>query len=437
MGIEQLQPVFVDVQASGMPGSGTLLELAWAVAGDPVLSLTVRTPAGKPVPDRVRAITGLTVQESSSGVHVTEAAHIMRRVLSLGRPVAHHALYEGKWLGWLTGMPLEGMACTRELAGERLPGLGAYSIRAVAGYLGWALPELRRARDHVEATRFIWERMPQEPDPGRSRVSRETRLAAPGLPGVYEMHDARGGVLYVGTSGNIRARLSSWFTGGGGAGVRELVARTHGLCWTLCPDAFSASVLEARKILELDPPCNRAGRLTGEKAVYLGDDWRISHSPPAGPFRGPFPSEGSVGGLVLARRLLDGEEPGEYGDFLQAFRDLCGRRSLFRVGLEHYRVEPVEHPTPLHRLVQGVVHGSLMARRGALLRLLRGCTVSWTGGVLREPLDWPEPEGELKLLPVLLAGLRKLSRNGLAPRIGIPCRAPLSPDQIQALLRVV
>lgn len=427
----------MDVQASGVPGTGMLLEVAWAVADGPVFALTVRTPSGASVPDRVRAITGITPEESSRGVHPAEASHILRSVLALGLPVAHHALYEGKWLRWLTGMPLEGLLCTRELARERLPGLGAYSLRAVAGYLGLALPELRRAREHVEATRFIWERIPREPQSTRSRITPEERLAAPEAPGVYEMCDASGVVLYVGTSGNIRGRLASWFTGGGSAGARELVARTHTVRWTLCPDPFTAVMLEARRILELNPACNTAGRLTGERVRYLGADWKLSTAPPSCPYRGPFPSESAVQGLVLAHGLLEGNEPGEYRGFVPAFRELCGKRSLFRLGLDQLRAEPVEEPTPLDRLVQGVVHGSLLARRGALLRLLRGCTVSWAGGGLSEPLAWPEPEGELKLLSALLAGLRKLAREGRAPRVEIPEKTALSPDQIQALLRVV
>ncbi len=209
-------PLFVDVQAAGSPGSGSLLEVAWASGSGPVHCFLVRPQPGAVIPRRVRAITGITEEDSSRGIELTEACHLLRAALAETCPVAHHAMYEMKWLRWLTGMELPDHVCTREIAREMLPGLRAYGLRAVAGYLGCVLPELRRAREHVEATRFIWERMPRTPEPSSSRVPRSERLGAPDSPGVYEMMSSLGTVLYVGKSRSIRKRLASWFTGGRG-----------------------------------------------------------------------------------------------------------------------------------------------------------------------------------------------------------------------------
>jgi len=430
--------VFADVQASGVPGNGVLLEVAWASGDRRVHCFTVKPPAGASVPAIVRSLTGITPEESSSGLPLAEAAHLLSAALTSGTFIAHHAQYELKWLRWLTGMPLTEFVCTRELARERLPGLRAFGLRAVAGYLGWPLPELRRAGEHVEATRFVWLHMPETPEPSKSRVKREDRLSAPDAPGVYEMLDSSGAVLYVGKSRSIRKRLASWFTGGRGRTAGELSARAHHVRWTVCSCPFTASMLEARLILGLDPPCNRAGRPSRQRCTYLWADWSTHEDPPQnGIFRGPFPSEASLNGLLLAHRLLGGEEAGERADLLPALSGACPDGNLFLLGLRCFRREEPEEPTDLDRLLGGVAYGALLARRGALLRLIRGCTVHWTGGELQEPLAWPDPEGELKLLGTLLAGLRELDAEGLSPRVEVPGKLNLRTDQIHELLRFV
>lgn len=428
----------MDVQASGVPGNGVLLEVAWAVGEGRVHCFTVRPPAGASVPAFVRTLTGITPDESSRGIPLAEAAHLLRAALSDGVIVAHHAQYELKWLRWLTGMPLTAFLCTRELARERLPGLRAFGLRAVAGYLGRPLSELRRAGEHVEATRFVWLNMPMAPEPAGSRVKREERLSAPDAPGVYEMLDSLGSVLYVGKSRSIRKRLASWFTGRHGGGAGELSARAHSVRWTACSCPFTASMLEARRILELDPPCNRAGRPSRKSCVYLGAGWRLFDDPPeSGAFRGPFPSEASLKGLFLAHSVLGGEDAGGHAALLPSLRELCPDGNLFRLGLGCFRREEPEEPTDLDRLLDGVAHGALLARRGALLRLLRGCTVHWSGGELTDPLSWPDPGGELKLLGALIAGLRELDAKGLSPGVEVRGKPNLSTDQIHELLRVV
>lgn len=430
--------VFVDVQASGVPGNGVLLEVAWAAGEGRVHCFTVRPPEGAVVPAIVRSLTGITPEESSRGIPLAEAVHLLGAALSGGVPVAHHAQYELKWLRWLTGMPLAEYVCTRELARERLPGLRAFGLRAVAGYLGWPLPELRRAGEHVEATRFVWLNMPKTPEPAGTRVRREERLSAPDAPGVYEMLDSMGSVLYVGKSRSIRKRLASWFTGGHGRAAGELSARAHSVRWTVCSCPFTASMHEARRILELDPPCNRAGRPSRKGCVYLGAGWRLFCDPPeSGAFRGPFPSEASVKGLFLAHSLLEGEDAGGQAALLPSLRELCPDGNLFRLGLRCFRREEPEEPTDLDRLLDGVAYGALLSRRGALLRLLRGCTVRWSDGELFDPLAWPDPGGELKLLGTLLGGLRELDAKGMSPALEVPGKRDLSSDQIHELLRFV
>ncbi len=197
-------------------------------------------------------------------------------------------------------------------------------------------------------------------------------------------------------------------------------------------------------ILELDPPCNRAGRIEGSSCCYLGADWKVYREPPCGVvFRGPFPSGASLQGLLLAHEVLAGASGSDLSGPAPVLRELCGGRSLFRFGLERFlaersgELEAPEEPTEMDRLVQGIVQGAFLARRGAVLRLLRGCTVEWGCHELPEPLAWHSPEGELKLLAALLSGLRELIGDGAAPRVSIPGRPTLSTHQIQELLGFV
>lgn len=439
----RIPPLYVDVQASGSPGAGLLLEVAWALDDGPVHSFLVKPPEGASIPPRVRAMTGIAPEDAFRGLPPGEAAHLLRAALATGVPTAHHATFELGWLRWLTGLPLEEYRCTLREAREKLPGLGSHSLRAVAGYLGIPLPELRRAREHVVATRLICRGLPGSPDFSGSRVGREERLSAPDSPGVYEMLDSRGNVLYVGKSGNLKKRLASWFTGGLRGSAGQVPARAHHLRWTVCPCGFTASMLEARMILRLDPPCNRAGRIGDRRCAYLGGDWRpYREEPPGMPFRGPFPSEAFVRRLILVHGLLAGEGQEEMKEHIQALRQACPRGDIFRAGLAlHFRENPPqdspEESSPLDRLLRDLAQGTLLARRGAVYRLLRGCTVRWSGGELRDPLDWPGPEGGLILLGALITGMRTLAARGDGLRVTLASGKSLSPDQVQELLRVV
>ena len=172
--------------------------------------------------------------------------------------------------------------------------------------------------------------------------------------------------------------------------------------------------------------------------MYLGANWRFFNDPPeSGGFRGPFPSEASLKGLLLAHRLLEEEDAGEHAALLPSLRELCPDGNLFLLGLRCFRREVPEEPTELDRLLDGVAYGALLARRGALLRLLRGCTVHWSGGEIADPRSWPDPGGELKLLGTLLAGLRELDAEGLSPGVEVPGKRGLASDQIHELLRFV
>src|SRR5690606_25314875 len=91
----------------------------------------------------------------------------------------------------------------------------------------------------------------------------------PAEPGVYIFEDAKGEALYIGTSGNLRNRVRSYFTAAETRGrIREMVGLAHRVTPIVCATALEAEVRELRLIAERKPPYNRRLR-NPERAAWL------------------------------------------------------------------------------------------------------------------------------------------------------------------------
>lgn len=108
-----------------------------------------------------------------------------------------------------------------------------------------------------------------------SRVTpaqRRKRVLAAGLPnkpGVYVFKDATGRPLYVGTSVDIRRRVSSYFTASEQrTRMAEMVAIATEVTPIVCGSGLEAGVRELRLIAEHKPPYNRRSKRP-EKAVWV------------------------------------------------------------------------------------------------------------------------------------------------------------------------
>jgi DNA polymerase III subunit epsilon len=91
---------------------------------------------------------------------------------------------------------------------------------------------------------------------------------APAAPGVYRFLDARGEVLYVGTTGDLRTRLRRYFGGDRRRRIADLVRETDRVTWTVTPTALEAGVRELREIRTHRPRYNRRSKLP-ERTVHL------------------------------------------------------------------------------------------------------------------------------------------------------------------------
>ena len=83
----------------------------------------------------------------------------------------------------------------------------------------------------------------------------------PAAPGVYLFRGARDEVLYVGTSGDLRRRVRSYFTAGERRRrIRDMVAQAERVDAIVCAHAVEAAVHELRLIAAHRPRYNRRSR---------------------------------------------------------------------------------------------------------------------------------------------------------------------------------
>ncbi|MBK7170512.1 MAG: excinuclease ABC subunit UvrC [Gammaproteobacteria bacterium] len=123
------------------------------------------------------------------------------------------------------------------------------------------------------------------------------------LPGVYQMYDASGALLYVGKARNLRKRVASYFRDRGqGAKTEALVARIAEIQVTVTGSETGALLLEQNLIKSQHPPFNILLRddksypyiflSQGEQFPRLGFHRGAKRA--KGRYFGPFPSSSAV-----------------------------------------------------------------------------------------------------------------------------------------------
>lgn len=101
------------------------------------------------------------------------------------------------------------------------------------------------------------------------RAKRHLAEPLPNLPGVYLFLDARGEVLYVGKSKDLRARVRTYFTAGETRGrMAEMVGLATKVTPVVCATPLEAEVRELRLIAAHKPRYNRRSRFP-ERALWL------------------------------------------------------------------------------------------------------------------------------------------------------------------------
>lgn len=343
------QVFVVDCQSTGStPAHGHLIELGWAryrCGEDPAEldACVVALPDGAHVPRMVSQITGLDERRVQTGLPreaawrgLDEAARRASDDRGVTPTVIHFASFEERFLRDLhesydEPFPFRfDIVCTHAIARRLLPTLPRRSLRALAGYFGYSSSQLRRSRDHVEATCFVWRhlvrQLEEEEDvctweelrewlSGKAKRSkkhtypmpRETRLGLPDTPGVYRFLRANGDLLYVGKATSLKKRVNSHFRKQAKQSERtlEMLTQARDIAYTEVATPLEAALLESDEIKRHQPPYNVALIEEG-RSVWFGsrDLSKFAQQPDAEHPLGPFPSSHSLAGVSTLHRLL-------------------------------------------------------------------------------------------------------------------------------------
>lgn len=326
--------LFLDCQTTGMrPTNGHLLEIAWGVAGEPAESFLVKLPEGEFIPNAVKEITGIRAKDMEAAVELAEVRERLQNFLTahpaLKYALVHYAQFEKPWMEHLFGgeFPLR-FLCTQKIASRVFPHSPSRSIRGILGYLGKDPRPVKRAAEHLEATKEVWwaleakleGKSPEELEAWLSekpakkaesriqyRLEKEKRLSLPEAPGIYRMLSQSGKVLYVGKATSLKDRVNSYFRGKKGRDRKKLEMLAH--VWDIetveCGSPLEAALLETDEIKRLDPPYNILLKTKERSLVFYNHDFTeaFSQQSQAG-LLGPFRRGGSV---EQVRLLLQGE----------------------------------------------------------------------------------------------------------------------------------
>ncbi|MEA3266724.1 MAG: GIY-YIG nuclease family protein, partial [Candidatus Fermentibacteria bacterium] len=384
--------------------------------------------------------------------------------------VAHFAVYEKRWLDWLTGLDLS-FICTRELARKKIPDLPSGTLRSVAGAAGFSLGEKRRASDHVYATEAVFLALQSDFKP--VSIPRKKRLSLPECPGVYRFWGSGDDLLYIGKARNLRKRVNSHFTGRQKGRHSELIARTSRVTYEKTATALDAALVESRLIFELSPQYNLAGRSSSEALWYISCAMdKISTESDDACFYGPFSTRHPMAEFLELSLFIENkhtkmtfvenlwpEVPETLlNQALSEWRVTAGNDSVLHTGLLLHFIHGKAEGNELDKAdqlvdveyVKGqldnlIASGCLQCRKAAVCRLLQGCEIRWNGTTssghvykfVENAVTNLWSRRKLQITRVLLAEIRRIYREGKEPEIRTRFDTVIKGDSLEYLFSVV
>ncbi|MCP5052143.1 MAG: GIY-YIG nuclease family protein [bacterium] len=359
--LSNLNVLILDCQASGAnPGNGHLMEIGWVkmkasqtleAVESSIQSHLVRLPEEEEVPFRISRITGIKTEDLEEGLTEKDAWERLIEVVQQVMPnntgvvcptVIHFYRYEDAFLRHLHREYAAGevfpydIICTHQLVRRLLPKLPGKGLRAIAGYFGHSVPELRRSAHHIEATVVVWHHVvklleekgirtltelrqwldkPITPSRNVDRefpMPREIRTRLPNQPGIYRMLRSNGDLLYIGKATSLKKRVNSYFhqkkRSAQAKLTMEMLTQAVNLEVTVTGSALEAALLETDEIKRHSPPYNVALRQRDREVAFFSRDLEQS-SPNAGDdyVIGPLPSLHSLSAFCNIQAVLTGE----------------------------------------------------------------------------------------------------------------------------------
>jgi DNA polymerase-3 subunit epsilon len=280
--------VVVDLETTGGSPTGAAITEIGAVkvrGGEVLGEFQTLVDPGMPVPAFISTLTGITTSMVAGAPRIGQVLPSFLEWAHGAVLVAHNAPFDIGFLKaaarsldypWPGAQVLDTVALARravtreEVPNHKLATLAALfhtstspSHRALAdaratvdvlhALLGRLAPlGITHLEDLASAT---------DPVPASRRRKRHLADGLPDQPGVYLFKDARGEVLYVGTSVNIRTRVRSYFTRAEQrAKINEMVGFAEVVTPVVCGTVLESRVRELRLIAEHDPRYNRRSR---------------------------------------------------------------------------------------------------------------------------------------------------------------------------------
>ncbi len=278
----------VDLETTGStPSEAGITEIgAVKMRGGEILGeFATLVDPGRPIPAFIAALTGITDTMLVGAPSVAAATWSFWEFARGCVIVAHNAPYD---LGFLKGAAVlaeqpwpapavvdTAVLARRVLGKDEVPNC---KLATLATFFRSPDTPVHRALDDARATVHVLHGLLDRIGPagvhsledllaftGRtSEIQRRKRTLADGLPkspGVYVFTDGLGDPLYVGTSGNIRARVRTYFTASEPrARMRQMLHLATTVRPIVCATPLEASVRELRLIAEHAPPFNRRSR---------------------------------------------------------------------------------------------------------------------------------------------------------------------------------
>ena len=380
--LAELDVLALDCQATAPnPADGHLLEIGWSDVrtsepSSPIEAELFQLLEGAELPRRVSRVTGLDEAALAAGLTPEKVwPSVVKTARSIAErnrqprctTVIHFSRFEEPYLRWLEehvgeSFPL-GIVCTHEIVRRLLPALPRRGLRAVAGYFGHSVSELRRASQHVSATAAVWRasvslleqkagvRTLDELDawlqgprsrakPTRAYPISSTKLRGlPNRPGVYRMLRGNGDILYVGKATSLRQRVSSYFQTRAphAEHILEMLTQARDLELTVTGSALEAALEEVDEIKKLSPPYNKALR-AGERSIVFATPAldHVSDTPEGEHRLGPLAGSDIWKAVALLRQNNLDTTPSEV---LVVPESYAPEESTFRSGFERFRSE--------------------------------------------------------------------------------------------------
>jgi DNA polymerase III subunit epsilon len=286
--LSQVTFVVLDLETTGGPPDGDAITEIGAVkvrGGRIVGEFATLVDPGVAVPPQIVSLTGITTAMVRAAPRLPLVLPSLLEFCAGAVLVAHNAPFD---VGHLRAAcrrhgpswPRPAVVCTARLGRRVLTRDEAPSCRlsALATLFRSATRPVHRALDDARATvdvlHGLLERvggrgvstledllaLQVEVSPAQ-RAKRHLADAVPEAPGVYLFRGPGDEVLYVGTSGDLRRRVRSYFTGGDKrARIKEMVGLTERVDWVVCAHALEAEVRELRLLAGHAPRYNRRSR---------------------------------------------------------------------------------------------------------------------------------------------------------------------------------